>query len=404
MVSVSDLHFGVPSPFPFGRQRLAPHVCIVDGKPHIRKFLAQTLEELGFVARECGRAPEVNTELKSRDLDLIVIGLLTPESDIGRVLHVLAMSGYRGKVMLFGARASMALLGLHDLGERIGLDMLPPLRTPFRDSDLLDNLSVFLPIAPPPRLPVGLDEALSRDWLELWYEPKIDLRQMQMRGVNAELRLQHPVLGAVTPETFVDGAGEAEMLALADFIVTRGFADWSRFFERQSLLELVLPLPLVALENSEFVDRLCRRLPGQTGIARLTIETAGIGSIRSKTALKAAARRLAASDIAISIADMMSELSWADIKDLQAAELCMAPDVIAGCADNRQKRTACSKLIDLARRLGARVTAKGLSVPDDFRAVCEMGFHFGQGELLGKPMDPGKFARTALRGRPVPMR
>ena len=36
----------------FGRRKVAPRVCIADGKRHIRKFLGEALEDLGFITRE----------------------------------------------------------------------------------------------------------------------------------------------------------------------------------------------------------------------------------------------------------------------------------------------------------------------------------------------------------------
>ena len=32
----------------FGRRKVASRVCVVDGKPHVRKFLCETLEEIGI--------------------------------------------------------------------------------------------------------------------------------------------------------------------------------------------------------------------------------------------------------------------------------------------------------------------------------------------------------------------
>jgi EAL domain-containing protein (putative c-di-GMP-specific phosphodiesterase class I) len=167
---------------------------------------------------------------------------------------------------------------------------------------------------------------------------------------------------------------------------------------------LAIPLPLPALEDPEFIERLCRQLPAQADVSRLTVEIAGLGTAPNTAGVKAAAQRLADANVAISIPDVMAELSWADIKDFPVAELCVQPEYIRGSAGDRQKRAACAKVLELAGRLGARATAKGLNDPADFRCVCDMGFNFGQGELLGKPMDPQKFAKTALRGRPAPMR
>ena len=32
----------------FGQRKMASRVCVVDGKPHVRKFLCETLEEIGL--------------------------------------------------------------------------------------------------------------------------------------------------------------------------------------------------------------------------------------------------------------------------------------------------------------------------------------------------------------------
>jgi CheY-like chemotaxis protein len=36
-----------------GWRKVMPRVCIVDGKRHIRKFLEEALEQLGFTTCEC---------------------------------------------------------------------------------------------------------------------------------------------------------------------------------------------------------------------------------------------------------------------------------------------------------------------------------------------------------------
>src|ERR1051325_11946116 len=130
----------------FGKRQVAPRACVVDVKPHIRAFLADALEELGFIARPCGRRAEIAAEIVDFNPNLIVLGQLTPESEVSKALHLLLSAGFKGRVMLFGGRAQSSLLALHELAEQIGLAMLPPLATPYRDSDLRENLSPFLPI------------------------------------------------------------------------------------------------------------------------------------------------------------------------------------------------------------------------------------------------------------------
>ena len=37
----------------FGRRKVTPRVCVADSKKHLRTFLTEVLEDLGFVTCEC---------------------------------------------------------------------------------------------------------------------------------------------------------------------------------------------------------------------------------------------------------------------------------------------------------------------------------------------------------------
>ena len=49
----------------FGRRKVSPRVCVADGKQHIRTFLVEALEEIGFVTCECMQASELSAVLTS---------------------------------------------------------------------------------------------------------------------------------------------------------------------------------------------------------------------------------------------------------------------------------------------------------------------------------------------------
>lgn len=390
--------------FRFGHRRMVPRVCIVDGKPHIRTFLAEVVEDLGFLTHQCGLATELTAALKRIELDVVVLGLLAPESDVTRVLHTLALERYQGKVMLFGGRASTALLALHDLAERIGLAMLPPLLTPFRDSDLQENLSDFLPIPPSPSVPIDVEEALRNKWLELWYEPKVDLQRMSLHAAEAQVRVRHPTWGVVPPDSYIPGVSDPRLLGLAEFVVAHAMKDWNVFIGRQPDIGLAMPLPISALEDRAFIDRMSLQMSDRATVAGLTVEINSVEASRDPALVRTAARQLKAYNVGISIDDVMAEASWVDIGDFPIAELQVDPSFIRGCAGDRHKRAVCGMVLNIAERIGAKTTAKGLDSSADFRAVCDMGFDLGQGALFAKPVNAGKFARTVLRGQPAPAR
>src|ERR1700761_2788792 len=64
------------SPTTFGRRKVAPRVCVAETKPHIRKFLRETLEEFGFISCECSQIGDLDAVLGGLVIpDLVLIGL-----------------------------------------------------------------------------------------------------------------------------------------------------------------------------------------------------------------------------------------------------------------------------------------------------------------------------------------
>ena len=50
----------------FGHRKLTPRACVIDSKKHLRLFLSDALEDLGFVTCECGHAGDLANLLADR--------------------------------------------------------------------------------------------------------------------------------------------------------------------------------------------------------------------------------------------------------------------------------------------------------------------------------------------------
>src|SRR5262249_30132353 len=58
----------------FPLHSVMPRVCVAEARQQMRTFLAETLEDLGCVTRECVHVAELSAELGTRPPDLVVIG------------------------------------------------------------------------------------------------------------------------------------------------------------------------------------------------------------------------------------------------------------------------------------------------------------------------------------------
>jgi hypothetical protein len=72
----------------FGRRPIPPRACVVDKKTHVRMFLADMLDELGFIAREADM-DEIGDLLGDFRPDLIVLGPLASGLDVQSLLRTL---------------------------------------------------------------------------------------------------------------------------------------------------------------------------------------------------------------------------------------------------------------------------------------------------------------------------
>lgn len=385
----------------FGRRKVAPRVCIADSKQHIRTFLSEALEELGFITCDCAQVGEIDAVLDSHLPDLVVLGLSAGGVEAGRMLKGLAAKAFDGKVLLLGPRESRVVEAVGRLGEELGLAMLPPLATPFGAEGLRASIVAFLPAEAPLSPPVDAAEAMRAGWLELWYQPKIDAHTLSLHEAEGLIRIRHPTWGIVPPAYFIPDDGDPHLRAISDFVIGRAIEDWRGFLEQHGPLELAINLPIAFLKDPQAVDNLCRQIPDHPAFEGLIIEVNGIDAVENLELLREVSDRLRFHKIAISIDDLGAEWpSLVGLNDFPFVELKIDRKFITGCADDRLKRAVCRQVLDLADGYGARTVAEGVETRADFIAVSEMGFDLVQGFLFAKPMEAKKFARTML-GRPV---
>jgi EAL domain-containing protein (putative c-di-GMP-specific phosphodiesterase class I) len=387
----------------FGRRKVRPRVCIADDKQHIRTFLGETLEELGFIICQCARTCELGVVLDRHLPDLIVLGLSGGAVEATEILKILAARTFDGKVLLLGRRNVPAVVAVRELGEQLGIAMLPMLSTPFDDRNLRDSVAALLPVEQPLTSPVDVAEAVSAGWLELWYQPKLDLRTLSVSSAEALIRMRHPTWGVVPPAYFIPDDGDPHFRALSEFVVGRAVDDWHTFVVRHGHVEIAINLPIEFLQDPESLQTLCLHMPSHPAFEGLIVEINGTEVVRNLMLLKDIARQLRFCNISLSIDDLGAEWpSFAEIEDFPFFEIKVDQKFITGCADDRLKQMICRRILHIADIVGARTVAEGVETRADFLCVREMGFDMVQGFLFAKPMPALKFARTML-SRPVSM-
>jgi EAL domain-containing protein (putative c-di-GMP-specific phosphodiesterase class I)/CheY-like chemotaxis protein len=381
----------------FGRRKVTPRACIADSKRHLRAFLTEILDDLGFVTSECARAEELTEILDTHLPDLVVLGVAVDGTEIGRILEILVRREFRGKVLAIGARESIVVKAVRQVGEEYGLAMLPPLTTPFAAGTLRERIAMLLPEEPVPSPAVHVAEALHAGWLELWYQPKVNTRTLVRCGAEALVRMRHPTWGVVPPAYFIPEDDDPHLLRLSEFVIDRAVEDWLHLLEHHSPTDISINLPVSFLRNRQAVRDLCRRMPAHPAFGGMLVEVNSTEAIHNLDLLIDFAKEMRVHNIGVSIDDLGAD--WPALMELDTfpfAELKVDRQFVTGCANDRLKRTVCRRIVELAKEHGARVVAEGVETRADFVAANEMGFDVVQGYRFGKPIGLKKFARSAL--------
>ncbi len=376
-------------------QRVKPHICVTDGKHHVRKFLRETLSEFGFTISECADTLDLSAMLDRKPPDLVVLGLTEDGVSAGETLRALAEKDFAGKVLPFARRDSSVIGDVEEFAETLGIALLPPLLTPFNDERLRDSIAALLPEASDGPL-LDMSEAVDSGWLELWYQPKIDARTLAMRGAEALLRIRHPVWGIVPPAYFIADDGDPRSGLVSETVIDHAVEDWHHFFFERGPIELAINLPIPFLQEPDSLGCLYQKLPRHAAFEGLLVEANGTDILRNLDVVRDLAKRLRAHKIAISIDDLGAEWhSFAGLREFPFVEIKVDRKFVSGCANDRLKQSMCRSILKLANGFGARTVAEGVETWSDFHAVQEMGFDLVQGFLFAKPMSAESLVQSS---------
>src|SRR5215467_2013493 len=387
------------------RHSAIPWVCIADPRQQMRMFLAETLQDLGCVTRECTNVAELGAELDMRSPDLVVIGLAAGGIEACEVMELLAAKGFDRKVLVLGPRVSPMVAAIRELGAKLGLAMLPLLPTPFSQADLRNRIAAVLaPNDGAVTHSVSAAEPSPVNSLELWYQPKIDTGTLALSGAEALVPIRHPTLGVVPPG-YVVPDGDPPAGGVSEVVIDQAINDWRYFTARHGHIEIAISLPISFFQDPELISHLSRRIPNHPAFEGLIVQVNAADVVRNLGLVKKVARLLRYRTIAVSIGDLGAEWpSLVGLDDSPFVELRVARQVFAGCDGDRRKQRACRQLIDLADAMGARTVADAVENRADFLAARELGFSLAQGALFAKPMTAKNFARSVPgRGAPWPV-
>jgi EAL domain-containing protein (putative c-di-GMP-specific phosphodiesterase class I) len=389
-----------------GGEARAPLCFVVDGDGSMRHFLSLILHGAGVDTEEFADGHGLLAALETRSPDLVFLDVPLESSEAIASVVALGLGGYRGRVQLVSSRGSAVLAHVKNIGEQKRLQMLPVVRKPFDTSVILKILEENK-LGQPPAVAgrLDLDEGLSNDWIEFWYQPKIDLRKKQLVGAEAFARARHPQYGVLMPSAFMPGALESSLVALSEKALAHALQAALKFAKLGVNLRMAVNIPVSALAKIDVADIVQTYRPKFEKWPGLIIDVTEEQIVVDLALAHHMTKRLEHLNVKLAIDDFgRGYSSLVRLKNLPFAEVKLDRVFVADCGTDKVNAPLCKTVIDLAHSFGSIAVGIGIEKAADALALVSMGCDYGQGFLLGQPMPEERFISLLRQRANVPAR
>jgi EAL domain-containing protein (putative c-di-GMP-specific phosphodiesterase class I)/CheY-like chemotaxis protein len=382
-----------------------PDAFIVDDEEGICSFVSMTLDSLGLSAQSFQVAGDAVAALEHGHPEIVFLDIALGESDAVEVIRSLGEKHYTGTVQLMSGSKSPLLEDVQRIGAWHGLSMCPPLQKPFRAKDIqraiasipsFDCPQTSLSVAPATQLDLG--EALAHDKLELWYEPKVDLRTKVFAGAEAVMRYRdHSTEQVRAIDRTMQQADRLARHELTKHFLAAVLNDCDELDRTGFSLRATLNVSFDALTRLDIAAIARQNRPRSDKWPGLILGVSEDEVIEDLQLAHEVATQLRIYDITLAINNFGAGFSsFERLRELPFSELTLHPGFAGGCAQDERSAGICKAAIDLAHRFGAAAVATGLEQDEDLRVLQNMGCDAAQGPLFGLPMPKPKLMMVCL--------
>ncbi|MBW9086517.1 EAL domain-containing protein [Rhizobium wenxiniae] len=252
--------------------------------------------------------------------------------------------------------------------------------------------------------------ALERDQIVPYFQPQFDARTLQIVGVEALARWQHPDRGTLAPDRFLDIAESLNRAADLDAIILE-----KALFQSVRWKALGLNVPHLSvnisaqrLRDERMFDRLAglQFTPGSLSFELLE----SISFDDHDEDLRAAITRLKSLGIDIEIDDFgTGHASIVSLIELGPKRLKIDRKLISPIEASASQRRLVASIIEIGRSQDIEIVAEGVETVEHIEILRNLGCHALQGYAFSKPLAAAEFvtfvenwqARIGNEGMPL---
>ncbi len=379
-------------------------------------------QPMAVVLIDLDRFKEINDTLGHHHGDLLLIEIgRRLQADLRSTDTVARLGGDEFALLLYGADTNSALHlaakiaetietpfdigGLRlDVGASIGVAMAPEhghdLATLLQRADIAmyeakrtgTGCVLYDPSADhTSRQQLALAGQLRRamsDELVVYYQPKVDLADGQVCGVEALVRWDHPEHGLIPPNQFVPLAERSGLMnELTQVVLEQSLAQLQIWNDEGHQVHMSVNMSARSLHNTDLADMISRTLTAnEVSAQRLILEITETTIAADPDGARRVLQQLRGRGVRISIDDFGTGYSsLAVLRSLPVNELKIDRQFV-GDLDHPDGAAIVEYSVQLGHMLGLTVVAEGVEQAADAERLKALGCDVAQGYWYAKPM------------------
>ncbi len=253
-----------------------------------------------------------------------------------------------------------------------------------------------------------VQEALDANEFRLYFQPKVDLRNAKVLGVEALLRWKHPEQGVISPAQFlplIENTGLS--ISVGNWVLQHGIDQLARWLRLGLDMTVSINISARHLQEPLFAQHLAGLLsrhpaPVAQRLIIEVLETAALADIDHTCELMQECRALG---VRFALDDFGTGYStFTYLKRLPIDMLKIDRSFVFNMLGDRQDLAIVEGVIGLSQTFGCTVVAEGVETRAQAQRLIEIGCEIGQGNGIAAAMPADQVADWVhdYKGMPAP--
>ncbi|MGI2198410.1 EAL domain-containing protein [Shewanella baltica] len=239
-------------------------------------------------------------------------------------------------------------------------------------------------------LPIGL----AQNQLYLVFQPKVDLHLNQCTGAEALIRWQHPTLGFIPPDEFIqlaENSGNIDIVS--QWVLKQAIQQLVAWQQRGMALKLAINLSAHDLVDTRLPNQIASLLKDNNlPSGALCIEVTEGAVMKDAQTVVSVLQRFRDMGVSVAIDDFgTGHSSLAYLKILPVNEVKIDRSFIKDMLTNSQDVMIVNTSIQLIHGLGFTVVAEGVEEPEGVDILRNLNCDIIQGYVFSKPLKAAEF-------------